>query len=112
MLKITTRCDGESKTFMLEGKLAEPWAQELEHCWRAALVSQQAHLVRVDLTGVTFIDAAGKALLTLMARHGAELVAVECMTKAIVEDITRGRLQPIDSGITKGRPRSRRGNVR
>jgi hypothetical protein len=31
------------------------------------------------LTAVTFIDAVGKALLTLMAEHGVELVAVECI---------------------------------
>jgi ABC-type transporter Mla MlaB component len=101
MLKITTRRDAASTTFVLEGRLVRPWVQEMEHCWRAALVSQQVQTVRVDLTAVTFIDAAGKALLTLMAEHGAELVAVECMTKAIVEDITRGRQQPPESGITK-----------
>jgi ABC-type transporter Mla MlaB component len=101
MLKITTRRDATSTTFVLEGKLVRPWVQELEHCWGAALASQPAQTVRVDLTAVTFIDAAGKALLTLMAERGAELVAVECMTKAIVEDITRGRLQPVDSGIIK-----------
>ncbi len=112
MLKITTRHDAVSTAFVLEGKLVRPWVQELEHCWRTALASQQAQTVRVDLTAVTFIDVAGKTLLTLMAEHGAELVAVECMTKAIVEDITRGRLQPLTLGITKGWPRSRRGNVR
>jgi ABC-type transporter Mla MlaB component len=101
MLKITTRSDAASTTFVLEGKLVRPWVQELEHCWRTALVSQPAQVVRVDLTAVTFIDAAGKALLTLMAEHGAELIAVGCMTKAIVEDITRGRLQPRGSSITK-----------
>lgn len=101
MLKISTCCDEKSTTFVLEGKLVEPWVQELEHCWRMALASRQAQTVRVDLTAVTFIDAVGKAVLTLMVEHGAELVAVECMTKAIVEDIMRGRLQPLDSNITK-----------
>ena len=112
MLKITTRRDAALTTFVLEGKLVRAWVQELEHCWRAALAAQPAPTVQVDLTAVTFIDAAGKALLTLMAEHGAELVAVECLTKAIVEDITRGRLPPVDSGITTGGPCSRRGNVR
>ena len=101
MLKITTRHDVAATTFVLEGKLVRAWVQELEHCWRTALAAQPAPTVRVDLTAVTFIDAAGKTLLTLMAEHGAELVAVECMTKAIVEDIMRGRLQPAGSGITK-----------
>jgi hypothetical protein len=79
----------------------------------AVLFNEKGYLFFLYLlTAVTFIDAVGKALLTLMAEHGAELVAVKCVTKAIVEDITRGRLQPVDSGITTGGPRSRRGNVR
>jgi hypothetical protein len=39
---------------------------------------------------VTFIDAAGKTLLMLMHRHGVKLTGDGCMTKAIVEAITRG----------------------
>ena len=112
MLKITTRHDVAVTTFVLEGKLVRAWVQELEHCWRTALAAQPAQTVQVDLTAMTFIDALGKALLTLRAEHGAELVAVACMTKAIVEEITRRRLQPVDSGITTGGPCSRRGKVR
>jgi len=112
MLKITTRHDVAATTFVLEGKLVRAWVPELEHCWRTARAAHPAPTVRVDLTAVTFIDAAGKALLTLMAEHGAELVAVECLTKAMVEDITRGRLPPVESGSTTGGPRRRRGHVR
>ena len=111
MLKITTRREAASMTLVLEGKLVRPWVQELEHCWHAVLASQQAQTVRVDLTAVTFIDAAGKTLLTLMTAHGTELVAGGCMTTAIVEDITRGQRQPTDSSLPTGRPRRRRGNV-
>jgi hypothetical protein len=45
--------------------------------------------VRVVLKIVTFIDAAGRRLLTDMNQQGAELVAQGCMTKAIVEEIKR-----------------------
>jgi hypothetical protein len=41
----------------------------------------------VDLTGVTFIDAAGKACLADLHRQGAELVAADCLTKAVVDEI-------------------------
>jgi hypothetical protein len=36
-----------------------------------------------------FIDAAGRAVLAAMHHEGAELVAGDCMTKAIVAEITR-----------------------
>jgi hypothetical protein len=41
----------------------------------------------VDLTGVTFIDAAGKDRLAAMHRQGAEFIADDLMTKAIVAEI-------------------------
>jgi hypothetical protein len=44
----------------------------------------------VDLTGVTIIDAAGKACLAAMHRQGARFVAADCLTKGVVADITNG----------------------
>jgi ABC-type transporter Mla MlaB component len=43
----------------------------------------------VDLTGVTSIDAAGKALLATMADRGANLLAADCLIRSIVDEITR-----------------------
>jgi hypothetical protein len=45
--------------------------------------------VRFDLTGVTFVDAAGKAYLAAIHRLGAEFVAADCLTKAVVVEITK-----------------------
>lgn len=87
MLKITNRNDGTTTILDLEGKLAGPWVDELEHCWQRAISDGR---VRIVLKAVTFIDAAGRRLLTDMHRQGAELVAQGCMTKAIVEEIKRG----------------------
>ncbi|MBI4527071.1 MAG: hypothetical protein HY695_25015 [Deltaproteobacteria bacterium] len=88
MLKITSQTDGPRITFELEGKLAGPWVQELEDCWRNAANPGQP--VRVLLCAVTFIDEKGRQLLAEMYRHGAELVAEGCMNKAVVEQIVRG----------------------
>jgi hypothetical protein len=40
--------------------------------------------LRVDLTAVTSIDAAGQVCLEALHRQGAEFVAADCLTKAIV----------------------------
>lgn len=88
MLKITTQIDAAGAVFELEGKLAGPWVQELEGCWRKTANSDRP--VRVLLCAVTFIDDKGRELLADMYRHGAELVAEGCMNKAIVEQIVRG----------------------
>jgi hypothetical protein len=89
MLRITIHCKPESLTFQLEGRLVGPWVEEVEACWRRTLTGRRWPTVRFDLVGVTFIDAAGKAYLADMHRHGAELVAVDCLTKAIVAEISK-----------------------
>jgi hypothetical protein len=43
--------------------------------------------ITVDLTSVTYIDAAGKAQLADMHEHGAKFIADDCMTKAVVGEI-------------------------
>jgi anti-anti-sigma regulatory factor len=94
MLRITTSSTSWSTTFKLEGELAGPWVKELEQCWQQALSTAQGQSLRVDLTSVTFIDAAGKALLHAMHQRGAEFIAVGCLTKFIIEEITRREGQP------------------
>jgi hypothetical protein len=87
MLKITTQTSPAGTVFEVEGRLAGPWVQELEGCWRK--VSNSERSVRVMLCAITFIDDKGRDLLVEMYRDGAELVADGCMNKAIVEEIIR-----------------------
>ena len=89
MLRITVHDNPESLTFQLEGRLAGLWVRELEGCWRSTAASQGKPVLRFDLTGVTFIDAAGRRFLAAMHRLGAEFVAADCLTKAVVAEITK-----------------------
>ena len=88
MLRITTDANPRVLTFRLEGRLEGPWVQELTFCWRSMLVRAGRPRLRVDLTGLTSIDAAGKACLAAMHRKGAEFIVSDCLTKAVVEEIT------------------------
>jgi hypothetical protein len=89
MLRITVHDNPQSLTFQLEGRLAGPWLRELEMCWQSTLARQRRPILRVDLTGVTYIDAAGKVCLAAMHGQGAEFIAADCLTKAIVAEITK-----------------------
>jgi ABC-type transporter Mla MlaB component len=89
MLRITIHDNLESLTFQLEGRLAGAWVPEIEECRQGTLAGRRGIAVRFDLAGVTFIDAAGKAYLAAMHRLGAEFVAADCLTKAVVAEITR-----------------------
>jgi anti-anti-sigma regulatory factor len=94
MLRITTLNDAHSTTYKLEGELRGPWVKELEQCWLAKPQAPSAHRILVDLTSVGFIDSAGKALLHKMYEQGAELIAVNCLTKFIVDEITKPETEP------------------
>ena len=67
MLKITQQRGpaSESVSLVLEGRLGGPWVDELDTCW-SQLATNSSGASMVDLTGVTFVDAKGKALLIRM----------------------------------------------
>jgi ABC-type transporter Mla MlaB component len=88
MMRITVHDKPGSLTFQLEGSLKGPWVRELEACWQNSLARQRKPILRVDLTGVTCLDAAGQACLAALHRQGAEFVAADCLMKAIVAEIT------------------------
>ena len=91
MLRITVHDAPRAITLQLEGKLSGPCLQELEDCWQRALASADKPILRVDLTGLTSADAAGKSCLRAMHRRGAEFVARDCLTKEIVSEISQDR---------------------
>jgi hypothetical protein len=78
--------------------------RELEECWRRTLAGRRP-AIRFDLVGVTFIDAAGKACLAALHRQGAQFIAADCLTKAVVAEITQEPLP--EGGCPKGEGESR-----
>jgi len=89
MLRISVHDSPQTVTFQLEGRLVGPWLRELETCWQDTVNQPRKPVLRIDLTEVTFVDAAGQACLAALYRQGAEFVAADCFTKAIVEEITQ-----------------------
>jgi len=89
MLKITEHTvEGtESTSLLLEGRLAGPWVEEVDSYWRRLDENQRRRTV-INLSGVTFVDAEGKVLLTRMWKTGARFVAVGCLMRCLVDEIT------------------------
>jgi hypothetical protein len=88
MLRITARVEPTEIVLELEGKLTGLWTEEFESCWEKSLIENRP--IKVVLKAVSFIDLAGKKLLARMHRNGTALEGEGCMTKAIIEAITRG----------------------
>ena len=98
MLRITLQDEPGALTFQFEGRLAGPSVRLLEDCWQTTLAGPRKPILRVDLTGVTSIDAAGQACLAAMHRGGVEFIAADCLTKAVVAEITQGPSPESDCG--------------
>ncbi|HEV7967825.1 MAG TPA: hypothetical protein VGP19_09655 [Candidatus Acidoferrales bacterium] len=88
MLKVTITQADSAETWELEGKLSGDWVKELERCWKQRS-SPAGVPLQVHLKTVSYIDAAGKQLLTEMHGRGVEIRGCGCMTKALVEEISR-----------------------
>jgi hypothetical protein len=91
MLRITVHEKPGALTFQLEGRLGGPWVRVLQECWQSALARQRQPILRVDLTGVTSIDATGRACLATLHGQGAELIAADCVMNAVVAEISQAR---------------------
>jgi ABC-type transporter Mla MlaB component len=72
MLRITRLDgDGSGETLKLEGKLQGPWVDLAHEAY--ALTSASAAPTCLDLSGLTFADGEGAALLRELIRSGAEV---------------------------------------
>jgi hypothetical protein len=89
MLKITIQNGATSVNIKVEGKLAGPWVDELERCWRAIKDGVESKVMWVDLCEITFVDAGGRRLLTGMYEEGVQFKTFGCMAKGIVEEIVQ-----------------------
>lgn len=88
MFKVTVSQADNTETWELEGKLSGEWVTELERCWK----QRQSPLnipLQIRLKAISYIDAAGKQLLTQMHEAGIGIVGCGCMTRAVVEEISR-----------------------
>ncbi len=93
MLRLRTLSGPGETLLLVEGRLTGPWVDELARCWASLRGENHAAPIRVDLDGVTFVSAAGKALLGRLRDDGALLTARACMTSAIIDEIAKERGQ-------------------
>jgi hypothetical protein len=104
MLKISVTEVQDNITLDLEGRLAGPWTSELEQCWRDQQTRSDGKTVLVRLRAVTFIDEAGKELLTRMFRENATLEGSGCLVRAILAEITGAQPQhPRTQSVSGGK---------
>jgi outer membrane protein len=87
MLRVTTDSQAGQVTLRLEGKLSGPWVEEFKRSWTLTKGIYPDHVLIVNLSGLTFVDAAGKEFLRSIDREGARLEGAGLFASSLVEDI-------------------------
>jgi len=87
MMKIQVNQDGEPVILQIEGRLAGPFVEALEDCWRSARASSADRRICVDLKNVTCIDRGGRKLLRAMHGSGVQFLRAGLAIQDIVEEI-------------------------
>jgi outer membrane protein len=87
MLRITIEKQPGKASLTVEGKLAGPWVSALEQSWKDLRDSSSGEVLSINLCGVSFIDATGRALLAEIHQQGGKLIAEGCLNQAIVREI-------------------------
>lgn len=88
MLRITIHESTEKLAINLEGRVAGPWAEELEQIWKQAAPRLNSRQVCVDLRNVTWVDSDGKRILREIEQQtGAVLIATTPWTRQLVDEI-------------------------
>lgn len=98
-LRITFQDTDEAIEMRLEGRVAGPWATELDRIWvETASRAAQKRLI-IDLHNVTYADAAGKQVLkAIYAQTRAEFVTNTPWSKFLAEEVTASEAVKVEEG--------------
>jgi ABC-type transporter Mla MlaB component len=101
MLKITDDPNpGSGRTFRLEGRIGGAWIVELQSVCDAGL--QEGLKLTLDLSGVSFLDRAGAALLRSLMQRRVTLVGC---THFVAEQLySEGQRSQPETNLKSGEP--------
>ena len=89
VLRITIQNSSEAFEMKLEGRVAGPWAGELNRAWLESAPQLASKKVIIDLNNVTYADAAGKQVLrAIYGETHADLITSSPWTQFLAEEVT------------------------
>ena len=89
MLRITIQAEPQRTILRVEGKLVQPWIEELENSWRSCprAGSDATQALVLDLRSITFVDSEGKELLSRIYRSGAQFLTSGTLMNSVIEEL-------------------------
>jgi anti-anti-sigma regulatory factor len=98
-LRITFQDTDESVEMRLEGRVAGPWASELDRVWVDAAPRVATKKLIIDLHNVTYADAAGKDVLkAIYAQTHAAFITNTPWARFLAEEITASEAEKVEEG--------------
>ncbi len=89
MIRITETRDGSQPELIVEGTLSDGWTDALETSWVEAQSRLNGKRLLIDLSGLTYVDEKGRALLARIMESGAEIRAAGIMNRTVVDEIAQ-----------------------
>jgi anti-anti-sigma regulatory factor len=97
-LRITVQENATEIVIKLEGRIAGPWAAELDRLWSETKPALAARKLALDLRDTTFADAGGiRVLRTIYSQTQAAILTGTPWTQYLADEVTRENLQPKDA---------------
>lgn len=98
-MRITIQDTADALEMRLEGRVAGPWASELDRAWLEAAPRLQSRKLVIDLHNVTYADANGKQVLRdIYAQTNAEFIASTPWTQFLAEEVTASKTAVVEEG--------------
>ncbi len=102
-LKITVQENDKTIGITLEGRVAGPWAAELSRVWVDTAPRLNSRRLILDISNVTYADAAGLgALRTIYSETEARVAAGTPWTEYLAGEIRDAKLDCVDGEIAHG----------
>jgi anti-anti-sigma factor len=84
VLRITPTEKSNLIGLRLEGRLEGPWVEVLRKTWADTLNQDKHQQIVVDLSGVSFVDSVGRALLLNMQDEGVGLIKASAFLREML----------------------------
>ena len=98
-MRITIQDKAEELEMTLEGRVAGPWASELDRVWLESAPRLRSKKLVIDLHNVTYADASGKQVLRdIYSQTHAELIATTPWTQFLAEEVTADKAATVEEG--------------
>jgi hypothetical protein len=89
MFKISIVDTPSQRRLVVEGKLSDPWIEELRTTWRDARAGLDGRKVVIDVSALTVISREGECAIFDLMEQGAKFSCVGVLTRHVVKRLAR-----------------------